>query len=155
MPVNRSSTAGIGVGTLTTLFIGVTAAIVLPVAGLVLGAYFAATAATTAGMGYFAALALGAAGGIGGLALGRLSKPVAIWSAIVAGLVTGGLTKGAGVTVGFLARTFKKATANRPRFLKNIFKGGKAKPSFDAATGKDKMNDNTPAPGASVKPLQP
>jgi hypothetical protein len=146
--MNRSSIAAISLGATTTVFIGVAASLLLPLAGLVAGAYFAATAVAAAGMGTAATWALGAAGAAGGLMLGRVSKPLAIWMAIGFGFVVGGITKAVGAMAGFLARFLKikkHLPAGTLSRLKKTFHLEKLKKRFNAATGKG-VNNNPAAP---------
>ncbi|MCE9507308.1 MAG: hypothetical protein K8R48_03190 [Alphaproteobacteria bacterium] len=163
--MKRSDAAAISVGTLTALIVGITGSMLFPVAGLMAGAYFSATAATGAGMGLFAVWALGAAGAIGGLALGKLAKPLAVWTGVAAGIVAGGVTKASGVIVGFLSRAFgknKPAASSVPpeknvnvfSGLKGLFKSKKIKPGFDASSGRAARNKPPPsAPDAPQPPL--
>jgi hypothetical protein len=164
--MNRSSVAAISVGTLTTLFLGVAASLLCPLAGLVAGAYFSATAVAAAGMGTVAIWALGAAGALGGLALGKISKPAAVWGAVGIGFVAGALTKAVVSIAGFLSRAFRKRNPSssappekRPGIfdrLKSIFKSTKLKPSFDASVDKGAQNDAPkPAPALKKEPPKP
>jgi len=161
--MKRSDVAAISVGTVTALLIGAAASILCPLAGLVAGAYFSATAAAAAGMGVYAVWALGAAGAVGGLALGKIVKPLAVWCAIGIGLVTGALVKFVGAGFGFLSRAFKKSksptaeTAPEKRGgifvkFKNIFK---LKDRFGAVADKGAKNTaSSPAPN-NEPPLKP
>jgi hypothetical protein len=163
--MKRSDTAAISVGTLTALIVGITGSMLFPVAGLVAGAYFSAMAAAGAGMGLFAVWALGAAGAIGGMALGKLAKPLAVWTGVAAGIVTGGVTKASGVIAGFLSRAFRK---NKPAVLsvpseknpgifsrlKELFKSKKLKSDFGASSGRAAQKvPPQPAPDAPQPPL--
>jgi hypothetical protein len=159
--MKRSDAAAISAGTLTALIVGITGSMLCPVAGLLAGAYFSATAAAGAGMGMFAVWALGAAGAIGGLALGKLAKPLAVWTGVAAGIVMGGVTKATAVIAGFLFRFFKKdktpALPAAPKKhtgvfsrLKGLFKLKKLKAAFD--TSSDRMSRNGPPKSAPNAP---
>ena len=73
-----------------TVGIGLIAAVACPVAGVIAGGYYAATAASAAGMSTGAVWALGAAGVIGGGLLGRLAGTAVGLLSIPAGLAVGG-----------------------------------------------------------------
>ena len=152
--MKRSNVAAIGVGVLTT-GIGIVAAVLCPVAGLVGGAYFAASAASAASMGTGAVWVLGAAGAVGGFFLGNIAAPVVAMGAVGLGAVAGGLTKAAASSAGFFVRFVKGHKDSVPsptkiaRTLKGVFKPLHLKPGFDAA-----VNDNASKAEAAPKPAQ-
>lgn len=89
--MKRSDKAALGMGGLT-VGLGLATAVLCPLGGLIAGAYFTYGAvATTMGMG--ATVALTAAGGVGGLVLGRIAAPIVAFGSIAVGTMVGGITK--------------------------------------------------------------
>lgn len=152
-----STIAGTGVGALAT-GIGFAVAILCPIGGLAAGAYFTygALAATT--MGTAATVALTAAGGVGGLLLGRIAAPIVALGALAVGGLLGGMVKLGG---SLLEKVFSKGPEKHQAVaapdmaagtsLMSTIKGGGLSSSFGLAeVGKaleHALNDN-----ASTKP---
>jgi hypothetical protein len=92
--VKRSDKIALGMGGLT-MAAGIVSAVFCPLAGLGIGAYltYGAVAGT---MGTGATVALTAAGGVGGLFLGRLAAPLVAWGSIGLGVLVGAASKGIG-----------------------------------------------------------
>lgn len=160
--MKRSDAAAISVGTLTALVVGITGSMLFPAVGLIAGAYFSATAAFGAGLGMAAAGALGAAGAIGGLAVGKFSKPLAVWTGVALGVVLGGVTKAMGVVAGVFLRLFSRKKISSPAaaekssgifsWMKSAFK--KLKPRFDARASRVEKNQAA-APAAPARKETP
>lgn len=89
--MKRSDKVALGMSGLT-IGVGLVSAVLCPVIGLGLGAYltYGAVAAT---MGTGATVALTAAGGVGGLFLGKIAAPIVGWGSVGLGMLVGGLTK--------------------------------------------------------------
>lgn len=89
--MKRSDKMALGVGGLTVA-VGIISAVLCPVIGLGAGAYltYGAVAGT---MGTGATVALTAAGGVGGLFLGKIAAPVVGWGSVALGVMVGSATK--------------------------------------------------------------
>lgn len=126
--MKRSDKAALGMGGLT-VGLGLAAAVLCPLGGLIAGAYFT-YGAVAATMGTGATVALTAAGGVGGLVLGRIAAPVVAFGSIAVGTMVGGVTKA------FSSLFDKKSgTGARPsspaRKLDRELSGRKLDTSFD------------------------
>lgn len=100
-----SSKLAAGAGTVAVA-VGIGAAILLPIGGLVAGAVvtYGAVAST---MAMPAAVALSAAGAVGGLILGRIAAPIVAIGALGVGAGVGLITKAIGSGVGMVVGGFK------------------------------------------------
>lgn len=154
--MRTSTIAATGVGALAA-GVGIATAVLCPIGGLVAGAYF--TWGAVAGMmGTGAAVALTAAGGLGGLLLGRIAAPIVALGALAVGGLLGGMVKLGGA---LLEKVFNKGSERQQAVatpdmaagtsLMSTIKGGGLSSSFGLAeVGKaleHAMNDN-----ASTKP---
>jgi len=100
--MKRSDKIALSMGGLTVAA-GIASAVLCPVIGLGVGAYltYGAVAGT---MGTGATVALTAAGGVGGLFLGKIAAPIVGWSGVALGVMVGGTAK-------MVSRLFDKTPA--------------------------------------------
>lgn len=108
--MKRSDKAALGLGGLT-VGVGLVSAFLCPVAGLAMGAYFT-YGAVAATMGTGATVALTAAGGLGGLMLGKIAAPIVGWGSVGLGMMVGGATK---MIAGLFDKSHKAAAPQRTR----------------------------------------
>ena len=142
--MKRSDKAALGMGGLT-VGLGLAAAILCPIGGLIAGAYFT-YGAVAATMGTGATVALTAAGGVGGLVLGRIAAPIVAVGSLAVGTMVGGVTKAFGSLF-----DKKSTTGARPsspaRRLDRELSGRKLDTSFDLSAAfkqpRTGGNDNT------------
>lgn len=141
--MKRSDKAALGMGGLTVV-LGVAAAILCPLGGLIAGAYFT-YGAVAATMGTGATIALTAAGGVGGLVLGKIALPIVGLGSIVAGTIVGSVTKAVSSLFDKKSTGGQRPSAPTRRFDKEL-SGRKLDTSLDlSATFKAprvKGNDN-------------
>lgn len=141
--MKRSDKAALGMGGLT-VGLGLVAAVLCPIGGLIAGAYFT-YGAVAATMGTGATIALTAAGGVGGLVLGKIAAPIVAFGSIAVGTMVGGLTK-------TVSRLFDKKSgagahpSSPARRLDRELSGRKLDTSFDLSAAFKKPravgNDN-------------
>jgi len=138
------------------LGLGLTAAVLSPVAGAVLGGWSTATAAASA-MGIAAAVPLAGAGLFGGFVLGSIAMPFVAVGAVIAAGVAAVATKGIS---SLFERKAKAPTAEAAPHVQRFMQlDGPARVSgltlgrhFDAALKtKTPRNDNTPKPAPSKR----
>lgn len=108
--MKASDKAALGLGGLT-IGVGLVSAFLCPVVGLGLGAYFT-YGAVAATMGTGATVALTAAGGVGGLVLGKIAAPIVGWGSVGLGVVMGGAIK---AVAGLFDKSEKAAPSQRTR----------------------------------------
>jgi len=103
--MKRSDKMALGMSGLT-IAVGIASAVFCPIIGLGVGAYmtYGAVAGT---MGTGATVALTAAGGLGGLFLGKIAAPIVGWGSIGLGMMVGGATK-------MVSRLFDKGSTTVP-----------------------------------------
>ncbi len=158
--MKKSNAAAIGAGAVVISAGGIAAAL-CPLAGFIGGAYWVASSASALGMSTAAVWALGAAGAIGGAAIGRALSPVVLLGGVALGAVAVGATKAVAVALGLTARSVavgkkqvivvagKKQAALRT-VQKKVFELAHVKPSFDAAIRG--INDNAAKAAPAAKP---
>lgn len=159
-----SSKLAAGAGGLATA-IGIGAAFLCPIGGLVAGAYFTYGAVAST-MALPAAVALSAAGAVGGLVLGKIAAPIVAIGSLAVGAGVGFATKIVGSGVGMVVNAFKSifdrdSRKDKPAVDKqhmrtfeqeSRFDGSLAiKPSFMKA-GTEPANENKKAPKPVPKP---
>ncbi|MDE1151483.1 MAG: hypothetical protein PW788_03005 [Micavibrio sp.] len=136
------------------LGLGLTAAVLSPVAGAIIGGWSTATAAASA-MGIAAAIPLAGAGLFGGFVIGSVAMPFVAIGAVIAAGVAAVTTKG----ISSLFDKSAPATAGKPDVQRFIRLEGSSRVAgltlgrhFDAALKqKTPRNDNTPKPAPSKR----
>ena len=149
--MKASDKAALGLGGLT-IGVGLVSAVLCPVIGLGLGAYFT-YGAVAATMGTGATVALTAAGGLGGLMLGKIAAPIVGWGSVGLGMMVGGATK-------MVAGLFDKSQkANASQRTRSFAPETRAQRRLDASvkltgsfnTGWKVVNENKQKPAAQKR----
>lgn len=153
-----SSKLAAGAGSVAAV-VGIGAAILLPIGGLVAGAIY--TYGAVAGtMAMPAAVALSAAGAVGGLILGRIAAPIVAIGALGVGAGVGLITKAIGSGVGMVFNGFKSifdrdSRKDKPGVDKQHMRTFEQESRFDGSraikasfmkAGAEPANENSKAP---------
>lgn len=149
--MKASDKAALGLGGLT-IGIGLVSAVLCPVVGLGLGAYFT-YGAVAATMGTGATVALTAAGGVGGLMLGKIAAPIVGWGSVGLGMMVGGATK---MITGLFEKSRKE---DAPQHSRGFAPEARAPRRFDAGVklsgsfkrGRSAVNENKQKPAPKTR----